>query len=265
MESGTNIYFIGNVEAGSVKIGKSNNPKKRLKELQTGNSHKLVLYSVIENVDEEYENSLHHILDHIRQEGEWFKLTDELIHFMINKTDKTSYDFKRNHANAKLYPLDIAIDKIVKPTKNGSGWVKEKDIVRVIRRFLILNNETPHFDNKKLRQRLKNRDIYGFNTKGEWIYRDHYADETEIQPSHYIGPASIITDDAKDSWDTEQLVELKCDSKIWTNIKVSRGYSTITSFKDGPLTISTITTTAPGIKHDVVIYKRGVYDAGEKV
>ncbi len=75
------------------------------------------------------------------------------------------------------------------------------DLVRVIRRFLVLNNESPHFDDKNLRQKLKNRGIYGTNSGGEWIYRDHHADETEIQPPHYIGPATIISDDAKDSWD----------------------------------------------------------------
>jgi hypothetical protein len=45
MES-TNIYFIRNVELDAVKIGRSNNPKKRLAELQTGHSHKLVLYHI---------------------------------------------------------------------------------------------------------------------------------------------------------------------------------------------------------------------------
>ena len=77
-------------------------------------------------------------------------------------------------------------------TKNGRGWVSEDRVVRVIRRYLILNDESPHFDVKKLRQKLKNRGIYGNKSGQEWIYRDHYADETEIQPSHYIGPETIL-------------------------------------------------------------------------
>ena len=32
MESKTNIYFIGNVELGCVKVGKSKNPENRLNE-----------------------------------------------------------------------------------------------------------------------------------------------------------------------------------------------------------------------------------------
>ncbi len=54
MES-TNIYFIGSLESGTVKIGKSNNPEKRLAELQTGNPHKLILYGVIDDVTYELE------------------------------------------------------------------------------------------------------------------------------------------------------------------------------------------------------------------
>ena len=82
MESTTNIYFIGNVELGAVKIGKSINPKKRLAELQTGSSRNLVLYGVIDEVTPDFENTLHKILSDIRLKGEWFKLTDKLIRFM---------------------------------------------------------------------------------------------------------------------------------------------------------------------------------------
>jgi hypothetical protein len=261
MENRTNIYFIGNVELGAVKIGRSNNPQKRLTELQTANSQDLVLYGVIDDVTPELENTLHKILNNIQLKGEWFKLTDKLIRFMVSKTDEISNDYKIRGSKTKSDPLGIAIDKIVKPTKNGGGWVSENNIERVIRRFLILNNQSPHFDNKKLRQKLKNRNIYGINRGGEWIYRDHYADEIEIQPSHYIGPASVINDESLDSWHTEQSVELKCNSKIWKHVKVFQGYSCINSYKDGSLTVSTITTNVPGIKHDVVIYKQGIYNA----
>ena len=43
----------------AVKIGKSNNPEKRLAELQTGHPYKLVLYAVVENVTPDYEMKLH--------------------------------------------------------------------------------------------------------------------------------------------------------------------------------------------------------------
>src|SRR5665647_308655 len=93
---GTNIYFIGSLESGTVKIGRSNDPENRLAELQTGNPHKLVLYGVIDDVSHELETRLHQLFDHLHINSEWFKLTDELLQFMINKTDETSMDYKGN-------------------------------------------------------------------------------------------------------------------------------------------------------------------------
>lgn len=66
VESKTNIYFIGNAELGCVKVGKSKNPEKRLADLQVGNSHKLVLYGVMEDVSDNLENMLHKILQPYR-------------------------------------------------------------------------------------------------------------------------------------------------------------------------------------------------------
>jgi len=130
---GTNIYFIGNVELGAVKIGKSNDPHKRLSELQTVNSRNLVLYGVIDNVTADLENKLHKILKDIRLKGEWFQLTDKLIRFMVSKTDEVSYDYKINPSKPDI--LDEAIEKTVKPNENGKGWVSEIHIIMVIRKI----------------------------------------------------------------------------------------------------------------------------------
>ena len=87
------VYAIG-PENGPVKIGFTNNLKKRLKAIQTGNSEKIeVFYS--EQFDSkkdmmEAERILHHTLSHRRLKGEWFDISPEdakleLIHMkMIN-------------------------------------------------------------------------------------------------------------------------------------------------------------------------------------
>ena len=254
---GTNIYFIGSLESGTVKIGKSNNPEKRLAELQIGNPHKLVLYCVITNVSQELENRLHQLFGDLHINGEWFRMTDELIHFMVNKREEASYDYKVNHPQTRHDPLDEAINEIVKKGK----CVCESYLIEVIGKYLKFIGESSNFDVKKLIRKLEHKGIYRIKRGGQWVYPDYCVDEKALNPAHYLGPISILKEDAIKSWDTEQLLELMCDSKIWKNIKVSQGYSHITSLKDGHLTISTITTTAPGIKQDVVIYKRGVYDA----
>ena len=256
------IYFIGSDELGAVKIGKSNNPMKRLSEIQTGNPYKLVLYRVVENVNEDYEIRLHEILDHIRLEGEWFKLTDELIHFMANKTDETCQEFKLDNQTKPCYDLlDLAINKIVKPNKNGQSSICESDLISVIRKYLIFINESTNFDTKMLRQKLKNRGIFGYMNRGELIYLDYHIDEKEMQPEHYLGPASRVSPEDRIDWDDQWILQCKLDSKNNKNIKFSQGYSHITPTIDGTLTVSTILTKAANIENEVVIYKENVYNA----
>ena len=81
----TNIYFVGSTELMVVKIGKSDDPVKRLSQLQTGTPHKLTLFRIFKNVPADCEYKLHKKFSHLRKQGEWFQLNDELLHFMINK------------------------------------------------------------------------------------------------------------------------------------------------------------------------------------
>lgn len=73
------------LEEGYYKIGISKNPKKRLKQLQTGSSSDLQLidtyktsrYSIIEK-------SLHRIYSHGLKRGEWFDLNIEEVNNFKN-------------------------------------------------------------------------------------------------------------------------------------------------------------------------------------
>jgi hypothetical protein len=260
MES-TTIYFIGSLESGTVKIGKSNNPRKRLDELQIGNPYKLVLYAVINDVSQAFENRLHNLFDHLRINGEWFKLTDELVQFMINKTDDTSFDYKVNVSKTNYDPLDDAIDNIVKFDKDGKDWMSEDHLIMVIRNYLRFIRVSPHFDVKKLRRKLENRGIYKSKKEGQWIYLDYYVDEKVMHPDHYIGSDKIVDVNDRMRWDLEWESKCSNDGMKFRNINFSMGYSYIESFKDGPLTVTTITTTASGIEVPVIIYKYKLYDA----
>lgn len=79
------IYIIGN-DQGYIKIGVSNNVKRRLRQIQTGNEHKLTLLFT-----EEFECTRKHLL-HIEREihrnlhklatkciGEWFCVEEDNI------------------------------------------------------------------------------------------------------------------------------------------------------------------------------------------
>jgi hypothetical protein len=76
----TNIYFI---ECNNhIKIGRSENVQKRLKELQTGNNENMRLLYIIEQVEETFETFIHEICSRYRENGEWFK--KDVINHLLN-------------------------------------------------------------------------------------------------------------------------------------------------------------------------------------
>lgn len=72
----TYIYLIQSLESSRYKIGISKNPKKRIKELQTGSNEEIKL---IHQYESEYarkiETTLHNRYAHLKTHGEWFSLT----------------------------------------------------------------------------------------------------------------------------------------------------------------------------------------------
>jgi hypothetical protein len=72
------IYFIKNNQ-NQIKIGSTDNLKKRLGELQTGNSSKLIPLYIIENeIFQEkgsffFEKHIHEICEKYRVGGEWYE------------------------------------------------------------------------------------------------------------------------------------------------------------------------------------------------
>ena len=69
------VYLIQSLENSYYKIGVSRNPKRRIKELQTGNSSELKL---VESYQSEFadkiERTLQRRYSHLRKEGEWFDM-----------------------------------------------------------------------------------------------------------------------------------------------------------------------------------------------
>ena len=69
------IYLIRGND-GRYKIGISKHPNKRIKELQTGNSDKLVIIDSYESPNaHKIESALHRFYSYYRKEGEWFDLS----------------------------------------------------------------------------------------------------------------------------------------------------------------------------------------------
>jgi hypothetical protein len=73
------------------KIGISENPNKRVKQLQTGNGSKLRIVKTFDNPSPIYserlmERRLHFLLKQFRKKGEWFEFRDmdqtQIIHLI---------------------------------------------------------------------------------------------------------------------------------------------------------------------------------------
>jgi len=87
------IYIITNGE--HYKIGYSNNPSKRCRQLQTGSSAKLVLYGVTDGTIAD-EEALHKKFQLQRVRGEWFNLSMEDIEYILSFEAPTPYQPFKN-------------------------------------------------------------------------------------------------------------------------------------------------------------------------
>ena len=67
------LYIIQSDFTGMIKIGRSKDPNKRLKQLQTGNPNKLRLIASFKGEGWK-EKNLHERLEKFRLEGEWFNI-----------------------------------------------------------------------------------------------------------------------------------------------------------------------------------------------
>lgn len=66
------LYFIQAKGSGRIKIGRSKNPQRRLKTLQTGNASQLKMVANLDGLGWR-EKDLHNTLKKWRLKGEWFE------------------------------------------------------------------------------------------------------------------------------------------------------------------------------------------------
>jgi hypothetical protein len=73
-------YIVQNTETGNVKIGKSINPKERLKAIRGMSGNKLVEIALI---PENMELALHKLFSNSNIFGEWFKFTADIASYLL--------------------------------------------------------------------------------------------------------------------------------------------------------------------------------------
>lgn len=85
LDKKTSVYFIGNLEAGFVKIGYSDNPSKRLKQLRTGCPFPIdIIHCVETDEPRTLEKKIHSIFKSSRCQGEWFKVDEKFENYLSN-------------------------------------------------------------------------------------------------------------------------------------------------------------------------------------
>lgn len=97
------IYFIQAGENGPIKIGRSNDVEKRLKQLQTASAEKLkILWKYDVENDKKVESELHKQLQHERIDGEWFRPSEEVL--------RTIKFYCCNNVSVELKNFDVKIE-----------------------------------------------------------------------------------------------------------------------------------------------------------
>ena len=77
-KQGWTLYLIKDVNLNTLKIGRSNDCKKRLQTLQNATSNKLELIFVIKHKST-IEFEIHKRFNHLRLASEWFKYDESII------------------------------------------------------------------------------------------------------------------------------------------------------------------------------------------
>jgi hypothetical protein len=71
------VYFIEAIGLSRVKIGYSENPESRLRQLLTGSPVSLKIFATMPG-DQIMEKEIHSRFQHLKVENEWFHFTDEI-------------------------------------------------------------------------------------------------------------------------------------------------------------------------------------------
>lgn len=81
------IYLIQNTTNSQIKIGRSKNPKRRLKTLQTGNGDRLKIIAQFDvEKDRHFEKRIHRAFWQFRKKGEWFEFPNKDVAIAIVNT-----------------------------------------------------------------------------------------------------------------------------------------------------------------------------------
>lgn len=151
------VYLIscGDNDIRPTKVGVSDDPYKRIKELQTGNPRKLKIEIIIECVDRNHafnlEKTIHEVLFKRRLQGEWFSMSGHKAMKVINRI-----------ANDPAYRSVKNIEKEARESRKEERARKNKvSLVKNYKKKLTISkNENKSLIKKLLKRKSDKRILF---------------------------------------------------------------------------------------------------------
>lgn len=100
------IYFILFRNYPAVKIGWSQQPFSRLRQLQTACPERLLIVGIIPNRDERHEQEIQSRFQETAYSGEWFQLSDELIAFIADNCEPMAVEIAGRFYGERVQKLE---------------------------------------------------------------------------------------------------------------------------------------------------------------
>lgn len=107
------VYFIQAEDGGPIKIGVSDDPTKRLANIQTGHHGTLRLLAVVDGAGVELESQLHTLFEAHRVRGEWFRPHVDIIDLTLAISNRHRQESHAEDLCAALELHGIEIDHLI--------------------------------------------------------------------------------------------------------------------------------------------------------
>jgi len=171
------IYFIQEGLQGNIKIGISQNPNDRIKQLQTGSSTPLRTLLVKEGTQKD-EEGLHKKFKKFQLKGEWFEPSEEILVYIEEEKEKKKNE-KIVELENKVEHLTTENEKIVELgntvkllTTNSTESLKElikntEIIIELEDKVELLTTKIDNLRNQTNRP-IENHPTY--QTSYQWVY-----------------------------------------------------------------------------------------------
>lgn len=131
MPERSKIYFLQAGADGPIKIGRSLNPERRVRDLAVSSPLTLTLIGLIDEGPEADERSLHKLFEHENIHGEWFepskRLTD-FINYVCQNFDRIEVSVgKKKFANPEARRKKLDDDYEKSAMKSAMRWREAYD------------------------------------------------------------------------------------------------------------------------------------------